>query len=234
MVLDTETAPTIKYHDSNIHPETMLVYDIGWIVASGDTGAILERRSFVVAETFYSEYMESAYYADKLPQYYEGLGTDWTADNFINIWQQFKNDVIEYNIKNIWAYNAKFDEIVLNNTIKTYSNGFVKWFKPYKCNIRDIWDYASCITKTKKYVTWCVLNGYVSDKGNPSTSAEVVHRYLTDDNDFIEAHTALADCEIENAILTAAKRRHVKTRHSKGQGWRDAAATKKEMDKGTL
>lgn len=233
IVLDTETADTVHWKDGQAHPETSLVYDMGWIVVDGDNGAILERRSFVVSETFNNnDLMNSAYYADKLPQYKAGLNIDWIEDSFLNIFNQFKTDVKDYSVRNIWAYNARFDETVLNNTCKTYSNGFVRWFKPYRCKMKDIWDYASCITGTKKYVNWCIARNAVSPKGNPQTSAEMVYRFLIGDDEFIESHTALADCEIENYILQAAKKRHKRTRHSKGQGWRDAAKVKKEMDKG--
>lgn len=240
IVLDTETADTVKWGDNKAHPETSLVYDLGWVVVSGDTGAVLKKRSFVIAETYTNiNLMQSAYYYDKIETFYQGnviAGScaddpkdGWIMLSFLEAYQCFKHDLIDYDVKTVWAYNARFDEQVLNNTIETYSNGFMRWFKPYKVQFRDIWDYASNITGTKKYVQWAINHGYVSAKGNPSTSAETVYRYLTDDNEFIEDHTARSDAEIEAAILWESKRKHKKTRHSKGQGWRDASRVAHEL-----
>lgn len=224
IIIDTETADTQTHSDGNAHPETSLVYDCGWVVCANSCEELV-RRSFVVNETFANaKLMSSAYYADKLPQYYKGMrdGT-WNPVSFVDIWKKFKSDCKEFGVKRVAAYNARFDRTALNYTIETYSNGFVKWFTPYGVEWFDVWDYASCITGTQKYVRWCIDNGYVSPKGNPKTNAEIVYRYLTNDPCFVEAHTALDDATRELFIYQRAKRLHRKTRHTIGQGWRDAA-----------
>ena len=72
IVFDTETAPTVKHYDRRAHPETSLVYDFGWVVVDGNDFSIKEERSFIIAETFTNhQLMNSAYYANKLPQYIE-------------------------------------------------------------------------------------------------------------------------------------------------------------------
>lgn len=231
IVLDTETAPTVNHKDDQAHPETSRVYDAGWIIANKD-GEELGRRSFVVSETFYnSSMMRSAYYADKLPQYREGIcHGEWEIASFIDVWRTMKNDIKEYDVRDIWAFNARFDEIALNTTIRAYSNGFAGFFFPYKTRVRDIWDFAgSTICNTKKYVKWCVVNGRLTASGNPQTNAETVFAYLKNNLDFVERHTALSDCEIELAILQACFKRKQKARQSKGQGWRDAAKIIKEI-----
>lgn len=230
IVLDTETAPTVKYNDNNAHPETSRVYDLGWIVANRE-GDVLAERSFVITETFFNVgMMNSAYYADKLPQYREELGREWVPVSFIEAWRTFKQDVKDYGVRDVWAFNARFDEMALNATIRAYSNGFQGFFIPFKCHARDIWDYAgSTICNTKKYVKWCFNNGKISPKGNPLTNAETVYSYLVNEHDFTEDHTALSDCHIELKILLAGLKRKQKARHSKGQGWRDASKIAKSM-----
>lgn len=231
IVLDTEGVDTIPSNDGKPHPESGLFYDLGYLVANRD-GDILVERSFVNSDVIFdTRRMNSAYYADKLPQYMEGLNRKWTVADTFDIWQQFKRDVAAYNVRDIWAYNARYDEQITNSTIRTLSNGFTRFFTPYKTRYRDIWDYAgSLICNTKKYVRWCYANGYVSDKGNPSTTAETVYRYLHNDLSFIEEHTALSDAHIELEILLTAFRRHNrKARKSKGQGWRDAAKLAKDL-----
>jgi len=228
VVLDTETAPTVTYNDGKAHPETSLVYDFGYTIRDKDNNILCE-RSFVIAETYYnSRIMNSAYYASKLPQYANGIKTgEWTVLSFVEAWRAFKTDCKELNVKTAWAYNCRFDEIALNNTVKTYSNGFVNFFFPYKMKLRDIWDYCSNITCTPSYLKFCDRNGLFTASGNPSTSAESVYKFINNMHNFTENHTALSDARIENAILIAARRKKTKTRHSKGQGWRDAAAANK-------
>ena len=65
LVIDTETANTI---------EQPLPYDIGYAICDR-YGNIVVERSFVVAEIFldHKEMMKSAYYAEKLPKYWEDI-----------------------------------------------------------------------------------------------------------------------------------------------------------------
>lgn len=221
LILDTETAPVVKRSENDVRPEDMRVYDLGYIVAD-KTGMIYEEQSIVVTDTFYNDkLMNSAYYAEKLPQYHAGIGSLWKPMSFLSAYKQLKGTIREYGIKDIWAYNVNFDRRSLNATIDDYSNGFQPWFFPYGVNFRDIWDLAGhTICNTQKYVLWCIENGFVSEKGNPQTSAEVVFRYLSDDKEFIEEHTALSDCRIELSIFLRAMARHPKRPKSCGQGWR--------------
>ena len=53
----------------------------------------------------------------------------------------------------------------------------------------------------ENYKNFCETHNYFTDSGNYSTTAETVFRYLTNDTEFIEDHTALSDSEIEAAIL---------------------------------
>lgn len=226
MVLDTET--TDQHYRRTTEPcaEAMLCYDFGAVVRDTTTGEIVERVSYVVAETYYNtQLMQSAYYAKKRSIYNEGIrNNEWLVVPFATVYEWVRNVIKQYHIRTVWAYNAKFDTATLNNTVRYYSHDYVRFFFPYKTKIKDVWDRCTNITGTEKYVRWALDNGYVSPKGNPRTNAECVYRYLTGDDSFAEAHTALADAEIEAAILTIAQKKHKKSRQSIGQGWRDAAA----------
>ena len=208
IVLDTETAPIVP--SSEVDPHNMLVYDIGWIVTDW-SGVIYERHSFVVRETFRNiDLMNSAYYANKLPLYYQGLLTgEWVEDSFLNIWKLFQDECRKYNVHKVWAHNAYFDCTTLNTTLNRYSNGFRGYFLPYKANWYDTMKYArTTIAATKKYKRWCKLTGETSHNGSrPSLRAESLYKYLTKNIGFVEAHTALQDAEIELSILRACKRR---------------------------
>ena len=232
IVLDTEGVDTQKLPDGKPNPSTGLFYDLGYIVAD-KSGNVYEKRSFANSDVIFNqELMSTSYYANKLPQYLENLNQDngWTVADTLTIFRQFRQDVSEYEIKEIWAYNCKYDKAITNSTVKQLSHGFACFFTPYRTKWRDIWDVAgSTICNTKKYVRWCIKNGFVSSKGNPSTSADTVGKYILNDLTFKERHTALSDCEIELSILLAALRRKQKTRKTCGHGWRDAAAIAKKL-----
>lgn len=232
IVLDSETAPTVDYGDGKPHPETSRTYDIGWTVRDCN-GVELAARSFVVAEVITNpDLMNSAYYASKLPQYFEGIRMvdgEWEMRAMRDIYQTFKRDCKEFGIKNVWAYNCRFDYHALNATLKADSNGYLTHFVPYGVQLNDVWSYASCVTGTRKYVDWCIEHSYFTKSGQPSTTAEHVYRYLTQDIEFIERHTAYDDACIEWDILAAARKRKAKTRHKWGAGGAAAAKLYKEL-----
>lgn len=221
IVLDTETAPTATCQ--GVNPSQMRVYDCGYIVADDD-GFIYEKRSYVVRETFRDiDMMNSAYYANKLPLYYQGLLTgEWVETSYYEIWKQLAADCKKYNVKKVWAYNARFDRDTLNSTLEDYSNGFRNVFLPFGVKFYDIMQYAkTCITNKKKYAKFCTLTGSLNGLGKPSNSAETVYRYLSKNGAFSEAHTALQDCEIELAILLKCKKTHTKQPKALGcMAWR--------------
>lgn len=226
IVLDCEATQEVKTADCR--PDAALVYDLGWIVTDGET--VFERRSLVISDVYFSRAMETAYYAEKLPQYVAGLLVgEWEMTNMVKARELFATDCGQYDVREVWAYNCRYDRVALAHTCEVLSNGFVRDFFPTGISVRDIWGAAgSTICATAKYVRWCMENGYVSAKGNPTTNAEIVTRYLTGE-DFTEAHTALADCEIELAILMAAKKRKQKMNTREGMGWREAAKIAKGL-----
>ena len=68
IVIDTETCP-IDTTLTEVRPENMWSYDIGWAVVDDD-GSDIVVRSFVNADIFLGEKeaMKSAFFADKIPQ----------------------------------------------------------------------------------------------------------------------------------------------------------------------
>lgn len=232
IVFDTETAPqTPSRRSGSPRPEESLVYDLGYVVVDGHTKEIIAERSFVIAETMGNGMvMQNAYYADKLPQYYEGMrnGT-WKVETFANVRKQFVKDCKTFGVIDVWAYNGRFDKVALNHTLEVYSNGCAKWFLPYDTRLRDIWDYAQCITATPTYCRYVKKHNAFTANGNPMTTAETVYRYLTQEHDYVEHHTALEDSRIEAYILAKAKAKHTKKANTIGQGWRGAAKVYKAM-----
>lgn len=230
LVLDTEAVDLFKHNDGKAHGETSLFYDLGCIVADRE-GRVYERFSFANSDVITNkQLMKSAYYAEKLPYYFNNMGSEWQLADTLTIWETVTYLCKKYQIKDVWAFNSRFDMQCTNFTISQESNGFRRYFLPYKTGWRDIWDFAgSTICNTKKYVRWCYNNGFVTESNNPKTNADTVGKYILGDLSFEEKHTALQDCEIELKILLAAMRRKQKSRKSCGQGWRDAAKIAKEL-----
>lgn len=234
IVLDTETAQ-IGGSNGRPRPQDSRVYDLGYTIVDTKTMNVVASRSFAIIDTFANvQLMRSAYYANKLPQYFEGMrgkGRAWKPVTFLEAWAQVKQDVKTYNVRKVGAYNCEFDRKALNATLRAYSNGFSAYFVPYGVKWVDIWDYASCITATPAYLDWCAAHQLFTPSGNPSTTAEAVYGFLTNSADYAERHTALEDAKIETAIFVAARKKHKKTRHTVGRGWQDAAALNKKRNK---
>lgn len=212
--------------------KSALVYDVGWVVENTTTGDILAKRSYVVSDIFYgrTDLMATAYYSDKVPTYNEGIQSgEWSVKSFHEIWDQFRRDCKNFDVSKVWAYNCSYDYHALNHTVKVLSNGFCNYFIPYGVETCDIWQAATIVTGTKKYVRWCYERGYLTDSGNPQTNAEVVYRYISDETDFSEDHTALSDAFIELKILKRIDKRKQKKSKKWGNGWQKASKVAESM-----
>ena len=205
MVLDVETAGNIG---------SPLVYDLGFAICD-KKGNIYERRSFVIKEIFEQTHlMQTAYYACKLPLYFEGLKTGaFTMVTFLEARHEFLQLMAKYNVKTICAYNLMFDMRALKSTTeKLYGKGKKFLSKEYKdVDLLCIWSFACEVLYTQKsFSKTAVEQGWLTEKGNMQTSAEIGWRYITKDFDFVEHHTGLEDVEIECQILARCIAQHKK------------------------
>ena len=223
IVLDTETAPIAPMGDT-VDARKMRVYDMGYIVRDKYADEVYAERSFVCADTFFNgrRFMDSAYYAAQLPQYYAGIATggEWMPVSFADAFKQFNEDCSTFGVSEIWAYNARFDRDALNATTKDVSAGMLETFTALKW--RDIWAFAQGITGTNKYCEWATANGYVGVTGIPQTSVEILIKYLNGDDGFSERHTALDDARHESRILSLCLARGYKQPKKLGNGYRAA------------
>ena len=210
--LDTETCNGIMVGEK-LDLTQSLVYDIGWAVTD-KKGRIYETRSFVVREIFcgMKDVMTSAYYANKIPQYWEDIqaGRRIMA-NFLTIRRQLLEDIKNYGVKSIFAHNASFDVRALNNTIRYLTKSKFRWFFPWNVTIWDTLKMArQTIGKQKSYQTYCAKNNYLTKHKKPRVrlTAEILYRYLTGDENFAESHTGLEDVLIETKIMAHCFRQH--------------------------
>jgi hypothetical protein len=61
------------------------------------------------------------------------------------------------------------------------------------------------------YDTFCYENGYLTKRGCKRYTAEILYRFISGDNEFVEEHTGLADVLIEKEILVECLRRGVES-----------------------
>lgn len=214
IVIDTETCPIDKKFEG-VDANNMWVYDIGWQVVDKH-GNVYERASFINSEIFYKErdLMNSAYYANKIPMYEEQIanGQRIVAD-FYTIRKTLLEMMKEYEIKEVYAHNMRFDYTTLNQTERWLTKSKYRYFFPYGTEICDTLKMSRDILKEKPtYKKFCERNGFLTKNGLPRYTAEIIYRYITKDLDFVESHTALEDVEIETEILAYCYRQHKKMR----------------------
>lgn len=225
LVIDTETANSI---------EQPLPYDIGYAVCDRFGHIVLE-RSFVVAEIFldHKEMMKSAYFAEKIPHYWEDIknGTREIKSIF-NIRKQIKEDMKKYRIKKVGAYNMAFDKRALNNVIRYCSKSLIKWFFPFGTEFFCIWSMAcQVLLNSTSYIKFALQNGLESEAGNIQTSAEACYKFLTNSVDFTEEHTGLEDVRIEIDIMAKCFSTHKKMdKNINTSCWRLPQRKRKELD----
>lgn len=199
LIIDTETQNDVKYP---------IAYDVGGVVCDRK-GNIYDRFHFAVRETFSDlPKMATAYYADKFPEYVDRI-EDHTMffRPFAEIVAYIDRVVEHYNIDTLAAYNLQFDLRALRNTARAV--GMESW-TDRTFNHLCIWCAACDVLYTAKYCKIARAQGWITEKGNIRTSAEMGFRYISGNYEFEEEHRGLDDCEIEAQILAAIYRKHKK------------------------
>lgn len=188
IIFDTETTSL----------EKPFCYNIGYVIVDEDFNELV-KRDFVCEQVWHNPMLFStAYYANKRDIYVKAMrGRTTIMDKFGYICQAMIRDFKKYEVGAAYAYNSPFDEKVFNFNCD--------WFK---CNnpfdtipIYDIRGYAHQFICDYNFKEWCEEHEQFTESGNYSTTAETLYRYLTQNVDFTEEHTALSDSEIETEIL---------------------------------
>jgi hypothetical protein len=193
IILDTET----------ISLEKPFIYDLGYVIAN-EKGEIVATKSYVITQIWNNkELFATSYYANKKPLYLQRLKSGYSKKvSWGTAMRYLANDIIKYNITEIYAYNSRFDTRTINF--------MCAWFKVNNglgaLKINDIMHYIKPITETFEYYEFCANNNYMTtqETPKPQKKAETLYRYLTKNVDFLEEHTGLEDSKIELFILTQA------------------------------
>lgn len=191
MILDCETVADAR-----------VPYDVAYILIDR-AGNVIERFNALTAETMNNPTMRFILEKDNFAAHKAGFYLTNTPAEIMpftqiaaHVWamiQAFNAVVV--------AYNVKFDYRVLN----AYSRKLDGCdFFPPECEIWDMWTMALySICASRNYAAFCDAHDMRTDKGNRKSGAEAVFAYLQNNPEFEEAHTALADCEIEVQIFLA-------------------------------
>lgn len=194
IMIDTETTNDI---------DCPIVYDVGYQIFSLDGGVVCE-RSFVNADVFKDPaLMESAYFKEKIPQYWDDIVNGRrTLARWKTIKQQIRNDCIIHDVKIACAHNAMFDNRALNTTQRYITTSKYRYFLPYGVEWWDTLKMSRAILKNDdSFGEFCYNNDYLTARGCRRYTAEIIYRFLTGCNDFVENHTGLEDVKIEREIF---------------------------------
>lgn len=196
VVFDTETTSL----------EKPFCYNIGYAIFNTDTRECLLAKDFIIEQVWHNKPLfESAYYAEKRPIYVNRMKARKVIMNkFGYITQEMIRDFSAFEVAEAYAYNSPFDDKVFAFNCE--------WFK---CNnpfdnipIFDIRGYVhKKIAFTQEYKKFAETHNLFTESGNYSTTAEALFKFIDNNTEFTEEHTALADSMIEAKILFDCVRR---------------------------
>ena len=204
-------------------------YNIGWNVVDLENYESVECFSGCIPETLAENLTEKQkrlisnnpenkalgeMYHNNLYDILKGFNTKYVyVPSSRGMYQRLLNVIKKYQIKDIFAYNFPFDRGAFKRTFKEKSFENLDKLLTFH-DIQTMIFYTHCYNLD--YVNFCLLNGFLTDKGNISTTAENIYRYIFNDIDFKEEHTALSDVFIESDLLFEAIKKNpdVETKHT--------------------
>ena len=186
-------------------------YNTAWSVID-QHGNVYENFNFINRDVFFDrpDLMQTAYYAKKIPQYIEQIQRgEIQVATWYEIREAFRKCCEKYNIKAVIAHNARFDYRSCTMTQRYETCSKYRYFFPKGIEIWDTLAMArDVVAPMPTYRRWCTENGYVLKNGQPRLTAEIIYRFITKNNDFIEEHKAMEDVEIEREIFWYCIRKH--------------------------
>lgn len=178
---------TIAILDTETTMYSQIPFNVAYIIVN-QKGYVIHKREFLFKDIM--EFEHPFYPYKHLPL--AEITKSWLAV------EELVADFDKYNVGTVCAYNAKFDTRVLQKLEIDLEENY---------KVVDLWAgsvQAFCLTTD--FIQWAVENEKLTEKGNIKTSAEVIYQYLSGLENFVEAHTALADCEIELEIFREIQR----------------------------
>lgn len=195
ILIDTETANGL---------DNPLCYNIAWKIIDR-MGNVYAEGNFINRDIFFGmrDLMETAYYADKIPQYLDQIAAgEIKVASWYEIKKIFRDMCEAYNVRAIIAHNARFDYRSCTTTQRYETASKYRYFFPKGVEVWDTLTMARDVMgKRPTYKKWCENNGYVLKNGQPRMTAEILYRYISQMQDFEEEHKAMEDVNIECEIF---------------------------------
>ena len=189
LVFDTET----------VDVEHAFCYNVGYTIVNIETREKLLKRDYVIEQVWENKMLFStSYYAEKKQLYINALrGRQAQIKHWGHTMQRMIKDIQEFNVEFAYAFNSPFDVRVFDFNSE--------WFKSSNAldyvKTIDIRGLINKLLFSEEYKAFCEENGYYTESGNYSGNAETLTRFIRQDIDFVEDHTALSDSLIEADII---------------------------------
>lgn len=189
LVFDTET----------VDVEHAFCYNVGYTIVNIETREKLLNRDYVIEQVWENKMLFStSYYAEKKQLYINALrGRKASIKHWGHTMQRMIKDIQEFNVEFAYAFNSPFDVRVFDFNSE--------WFKTSNAldyvKTIDIRGLINKLLFSEEYQAFCEENGLYTESGNYSGNAESLTKFIRQDIDFVEDHTALSDSLIEADII---------------------------------
>lgn len=210
--LDTETTTDNK-----------IIYDLSYLTFSTKRGAIMNKASFLILDTWNTKSLRYGKYLSKekrksYNQMIKQKKIQCTSKE--ELFSHLIDLINQYGTKKVLivAYNTLFDLEAMYNTFslhilrsKYFNNNCLMPNTKSRpnflmCDYLDLWHYASPIFESKLYKKWYDLHLKefgLTKSGNRKTNCEILYRFLVDNAFIKETHIAQDDLEMEYQIFIA-------------------------------
>ena len=90
----------------------------------------------------------------------------------------------------------------MQTTQRFLTSSKYRWFFPYGVEMWCTLKMAREIfSRNNEYGEYCYKNKYLTKRGQRRYTAEILYRFLNNDENFVESHTGLEDVKIEKDIF---------------------------------
>lgn len=201
--VDTETIGTCN---------DAIPFEIGIKIINLITREIVYQKSFIVRRYFNNkDVMRCTFSANKYPKYLEAVKDKelYFIGSVREIMSRIDKVFKRFNIEYMMAHHATFDIDAIANLCNEFGV-----FNPFaRLDYIDSMSVSTIITFSKDYVDYCNANAHIQDNkresafitnsGRVRMTAQAIYSYLIKNPLYQEEHMALADIDIEIAILYA-------------------------------
>lgn len=194
IVFDTET----------IDVKNLDIFDFGFVVQTKTENI---ERSALIKSVYESEQFKNAYYYEKNSPIYAKLLEEGKIEmsNLRDERQALNSAIMDNEVRIIAGFVIDFDIRALNYNFEKYFGETKKITIDDLNRKRRVIDigvlFGLIYGPRKDYKDFCMEHGFMTEKGNYKTTAEVMYRFITGNVEHTEQHTALSDSLEELEIL---------------------------------